>query len=84
MELEVFVRVAERANLSQVAREIGLSQPSVSRISEGSSEARIGARLLIRTSRKVGLTGSRAGLPRPDPTAGRSRSRGSGRHRSRQ
>jgi DNA-binding transcriptional LysR family regulator len=54
-ELEVFVRVAERANLSQVAREIGLSQPSVSRILND-LEARIGARLLIRTSRKVGLT----------------------------
>ena len=54
-ELEVFVRVAERANLSQVAREIGLSQPSVSRILND-LEARIGARLLIRTSRKGGLT----------------------------
>ncbi|MGX5845644.1 LysR substrate-binding domain-containing protein [Mesorhizobium sp. PL10] len=54
-ELEVFVRVAERGNLSQVAREIGLSQPSVSRILND-LEARIGARLLVRTSRKVGLT----------------------------
>ncbi|PBB23326.1 LysR family transcriptional regulator [Mesorhizobium sp. WSM4312] len=54
-ELEVFVRVAERGNLSQVAREIGLSQPSVSRILND-LEGRIGARLLVRTSRKVGLT----------------------------
>ncbi|MEO5759365.1 MAG: LysR substrate-binding domain-containing protein [Mesorhizobium sp.] len=54
-ELEVFVRVAERGNLSRVAREIGLSQPSVSRILTD-LEARIGARLLVRTSRKVGLT----------------------------
>jgi DNA-binding transcriptional LysR family regulator len=54
-ELEVFVRVAERGNLSQVAREIGLSQPSVSRILND-LEARISARLLVRTSRKVGLT----------------------------
>ena len=54
-ELEVFVRVAERGNLSQVAREIGLSQPSVSRILTD-LEARIGARLLVRTSRKVLLT----------------------------
>jgi DNA-binding transcriptional LysR family regulator len=54
-ELEVFVRVAERGNLSRVAREIGLSQPSVSRILND-LEARIGARLLVRTSRKVGLT----------------------------
>ncbi|MEP6563721.1 MAG: LysR substrate-binding domain-containing protein [Mesorhizobium sp.] len=54
-ELEVFVRVAERGNLSQVAREIGLSQPSVSRILTD-LEARVGARLLVRTSRKVGLT----------------------------
>jgi DNA-binding transcriptional LysR family regulator len=54
-ELEVFVRVAERGNLSQVAREIGLSQPSVSRILTD-LEARIGARLLVRTSRRVMLT----------------------------
>lgn len=54
-ELEVFVRVAERGNLSQVAREISLSQPSVSRILTD-LEARIGTRLLVRTSRKVGLT----------------------------
>jgi DNA-binding transcriptional LysR family regulator len=54
-ELEVFIRVAERGNLSQVAREIGLSQPSVSRILND-LEGRIGARLLVRTSRKVGLT----------------------------
>lgn len=54
-ELEVFVRVAERGNLSQVAREIGLSQPSVSRILND-LEARISARLLVRSSRKVGLT----------------------------
>ncbi|RWA68791.1 MAG: LysR family transcriptional regulator [Mesorhizobium sp.] len=54
-ELEVFVRVAERGNLSQVAREIGLSQPSVSRILND-LEARIGARLLARTSRKVVAT----------------------------
>jgi DNA-binding transcriptional LysR family regulator len=54
-ELEVFVRVAERGNLSQVAREIGLSQPSVSRILTD-LEARIGTRLVVRTSRKVGLT----------------------------
>jgi DNA-binding transcriptional LysR family regulator len=51
----VFIRVAERGNLSQVAREIGLSQPSVSRILND-LEGRIGARLLVRTSRKVGLT----------------------------
>ena len=51
-ELSVFVRAAETGNLSKVAREFGLSQPSVSRI-VASLEARLGVKLLLRTTRRV-------------------------------
>jgi DNA-binding transcriptional LysR family regulator len=54
-ELSVFVRVAETGNLSKVAREFGLSQPSVSRM-VASLEARLGVKLLLRTTRRVNLT----------------------------
>jgi DNA-binding transcriptional LysR family regulator len=54
-ELSVFVRAAETGNLSKVAREFGLSQPSVSRI-VASLEARLGVNLLLRTTRRVTLT----------------------------
>ncbi len=51
-ELTVFVRAAETGSFSRVARELGLSQPSVSRMVAG-LEARLGVRLLLRTTRKV-------------------------------
>jgi DNA-binding transcriptional LysR family regulator len=51
-ELSVFVRAAETGNLSKVAREFGLSQPSVSRM-VASLEARLGVKLLLRTTRRV-------------------------------
>jgi DNA-binding transcriptional LysR family regulator len=51
-ELSIFVRAAEAGNLSKVAREFGLSQPSVSRI-VASLEARLGVKLLLRTTRRV-------------------------------
>ena len=51
-ELSVFVRAAETGNLSKVAREFGLSQPSVSRI-VASLEARRGGERLLRTTRRV-------------------------------
>jgi DNA-binding transcriptional LysR family regulator len=54
-ELAVFVRVAETGNLSKVAREFGLSQPSVSRMVV-SLEGRVGVKLLLRTTRRVTLT----------------------------
>jgi DNA-binding transcriptional LysR family regulator len=54
-ELSVFVRTAETGNLSKVAREFGLSQPSVSRM-VASLEARLGVKLLLRTTRRVTLT----------------------------
>lgn len=50
--LRVFCRVVERGSFSAVARELGLSQPTVSRHVAG-LEGRVGARLLVRTTRKV-------------------------------
>lgn len=50
--LRVFCRVVERGNFSAVGREFGLSQPTVSRL-VAEVEQRVGALLLIRTTRKV-------------------------------
>lgn len=54
-EMTVFVRVAESGSLSQAARELTLSQPSVSRII-GGLETRLGTTLLLRTTRSISLT----------------------------
>jgi DNA-binding transcriptional LysR family regulator len=54
-EMVVFVRVAECGSLSQAARELKLSQPSVSRI-VGTLEARLDTTLLLRTTRSISLT----------------------------
>jgi DNA-binding transcriptional LysR family regulator len=54
-ELSAFVRAAETGSLSRVARELGVSQPSVSRM-VASLEARLGVKLLLRTTRQVTLT----------------------------
>ncbi len=54
-ELTVFVRVAETGSFSRTARELGLSQPSVSRIVSG-LEARLGVSLLLRSTRRITLT----------------------------
>lgn len=54
-EMTVFVRVAESGSLSRAARELTLSQPSVSRII-GALEARLGTTLLLRTTRSISLT----------------------------
>jgi len=54
-EMAVFVRVAETGSLSRAARELELSQPSVSRVI-GSLEARLGTTLLLRTTRSISLT----------------------------
>lgn len=51
-ELSIFVRAAETGSFSRVAREFGLSQPSVSRM-VASLEARLGVKLLLRTTRRV-------------------------------
>ena len=54
-ELTVFVRAAESGSFSRAARELGLSQPSVSRI-VGELEARLGVTLLLRTTRRITVT----------------------------
>jgi DNA-binding transcriptional LysR family regulator len=55
LALRVFTRVARSGSLSRAGRELGLSQPSVSRILAG-LEAEVGAALLMRTTRGVKLT----------------------------
>ncbi|HEY4985653.1 MAG TPA: LysR substrate-binding domain-containing protein [Bradyrhizobium sp.] len=54
-ELAVYVRVAEGGSFSRAARELGLSQPSVSRII-GELEVRLGVKLLLRTTRRITVT----------------------------
>ena len=54
-ELVVFVRTAESRSFSRAARELRLSQPSVSRIVSG-LEARLGAKLLLRSTRRIAVT----------------------------
>ena len=54
-ELTVFVRAAESGSFSRAARELGLSQPSVSRIIN-ELEARLGVTLLLRTTRRITVT----------------------------
>jgi DNA-binding transcriptional LysR family regulator len=54
-ELAVFIRAADSGSFSRAARELGLSQPSVSRI-VGELEARLGVMLLLRTTRRITLT----------------------------
>lgn len=55
LEIEVFTRVAASGSFSRAAQELALSQPSVSRIVTG-LEARLGVKLLLRTTRNVALT----------------------------
>jgi DNA-binding transcriptional LysR family regulator len=54
-ELTVFVRVGETGSFTRAARDMSLSQPSVSRI-VGELEARLGVKLLLRTTRRLTLT----------------------------
>ncbi|HAP99872.1 MAG TPA: LysR family transcriptional regulator, partial [Rhodospirillum rubrum] len=53
--LRSFVRVAERGNLSAVARELGLGQSTITRHLRELEEA-VGVALLSRTTRRVVLT----------------------------
>lgn len=55
LEVEVFTRIAESGSFSRAAQELGLSQPSTSRIVTG-LETRLGVKLLLRTTRNVALT----------------------------
>jgi DNA-binding transcriptional LysR family regulator len=54
-EFRVFVRAAESGSFSRAGRELGLSQPSVSRI-VGELEARLGVTLLLRSTRRITVT----------------------------
>ena len=51
-ELAAFVRAAETRSFSRVAKELGVSQPSVSRM-VADLEAHLGVKLLLRTTRHV-------------------------------
>jgi DNA-binding transcriptional LysR family regulator len=51
-ELTAFVRAGQTGSFSRVARELGVSQPSISRM-VASLEARLGVKLLLRTTRRV-------------------------------
>ncbi|NUU00821.1 LysR family transcriptional regulator [Herbaspirillum robiniae] len=53
--LRVFVRIARSGSFSKAGRELGLSQPSISRIA-AELEKEIGAALFTRTTRAVTLT----------------------------
>lgn len=54
-QLALFVRTAETGSFSKAAREMGLSQPSVSR-AIAALEARLGVTLLQRTTRRLATT----------------------------
>src|SRR5262249_39894927 len=54
-QLTVFTRAADGGSFSRAARELGLSQPSVSRI-VSELEARLGVKLILRTTRRLTLT----------------------------
>lgn len=51
-DLALFVRVAETGSFSRAGRELGYAQPTVSRMI-GGLEARLGVKLLLRTTRQV-------------------------------
>jgi len=53
--LETFLRIAERGSISAAARDLGLSQASVSRQLRD-LEARLGANLIVRTTHALSLT----------------------------
>jgi len=54
-DMEVFATVVERGSFSAAARVLGLSPSAVSRI-VGSIEARLGVRLVVRTTRALAVT----------------------------
>lgn len=54
-QLRVFIRAADSGSFSRAASELGLTQPSVSRV-VSELEQRLGVKLLLRTTRQVTLT----------------------------
>ncbi len=55
LALRTFVRTAHAGSFSRAARDLGLSQPSISRIL-ARLETEVGAKLLVRTTRAVALS----------------------------
>ena len=55
MQIRAFVRIAERASFSAVAREMDVTQSSVSK-AMATLEKSLGTRLLSRSTRRVALT----------------------------
>src|ERR1700726_4714918 len=53
--IKIFVRVVESGSFSAVARELGTGQPAISK-HVAALEERLGAQLLMRTSRSLSLT----------------------------
>src|SRR6476659_1135940 len=53
--IKIFVRVVESGSFSAVARELGTGQPAISK-QVAALEERLGAQLLMRTSRNLSLT----------------------------
>ena len=53
--IKIFVRVVESGSFSAVARELGTGQPAISK-QVSALEERLGAQLLMRTSRSLSLT----------------------------
>lgn len=54
-QLRVFSKVVERGGLSRAARDLGISQPTVSKALRA-LEARLGTQLLLRSTRRVTVT----------------------------
>ena len=55
IQLEAFIRVADSGSFSQAARELFLTQPTVSSHISG-LEKELNARLFVRTTKSVSLT----------------------------
>src|SRR5262245_61203845 len=53
--MATFVRVVERGSFSAVARELGMTQPNVSKQIKA-LEAKLGGRLIARSTRRLSLT----------------------------
>src|ERR1700692_800175 len=60
--MQAFVAVADLQGFAPAARKLGLSPSGVTRLI-AALEERLGARLLPRATRQVGLAGGRAGYP---------------------
>ena len=59
ISMQLFVRVARSGSFSAAAREMGVTQPTASRI-VAALERQVGAALLTRSTRAVTLTGAGA------------------------